>query len=126
MASGGNFVDIGLSINIYSRQEQSRKFAVRYFSGTTGKPVGQRCTVTLKKKQIEGLRQISILTALPFIMAAGPVVGYFFGHWLDGKLATGPYLMIVFIGFGFAASGREVYRLLKQASDGERNSDDDA
>ena len=58
-------------------------------------------------------------------MAAGPVVGYFLGHWLDGKLGSGPYLMIVFVGFGFAASGREVYRLLKQASDGEQNSDDD-
>ena len=58
-------------------------------------------------------------------MVSGPVVGYFIGHWLDGKLGTDPYLMIVMILLGLAASGRESYKLLKQASDDREDPDHD-
>lgn len=60
-------------------------------------------------------------------MVAGPVVGYFIGNWLDNRLGSSPYLMVVFIFLGLAASGREVYRLLKQASqeDNDRKDADD-
>lgn len=58
-------------------------------------------------------------------MVAGPLVGYFIGNWLDGKLGSGPYLMALFLIMGFAASGREVYRLLKLASDDNKDPDDD-
>jgi F0F1-type ATP synthase assembly protein I len=34
---------------------------------------------------------------------------------LDKKFNTAPYLMIVFIVFGFVASGRGVYNLIKKA-----------
>jgi F0F1-type ATP synthase assembly protein I len=58
-------------------------------------------------------------------MVAGPIVGYFIGDWLDDKLGTAPYLVIVMIIFGFVSSGREFFRLLKLAADGNKDSDDD-
>lgn len=61
-------------------------------------------------------RQIGILTTIPMLMAVGPILGYYIGNFLDGKLGTAPYLMVVFIFLGFAASGKGVYNLIKKAS----------
>jgi ATP synthase protein I len=62
-------------------------------------------------------RQLGILTTIPIILAVGPILGYFIGNFLDKKLHTDPYLMIVFIIFGFVAAGRGVYNLVKRASE---------
>jgi len=58
-------------------------------------------------------------------MVAGPLVGYFIGEWLDRKLDTSPYLTVVLIVMGFISSGREVYKLIKMATDDGKKSDDD-
>lgn len=42
------------------------------------------------------------------------VVGYFFGHWLDGTLGTDPYLMISFVIIGTASGMRGLYRTTKR------------
>ena len=60
-------------------------------------------------------RQIGILTTIPILMAVGPILGYYIGDFLDKKLDTTPYLMIVFIIFGFVAAGKGVYDLIKRA-----------
>lgn len=61
-------------------------------------------------------RQIGILTTIPMLMAVGPILGYYIGNFLDRTLSTGPYLMVIFIFLGFAASGKGVYDLIKKAS----------
>ena len=68
-----------------------------------------------KDKFYATLRQAGIYTAIPFLLALGPIIGYFIGNFLDKKLHTNPYLMILFIIFGFIASGKEVYNLVKIA-----------
>ena len=60
-------------------------------------------------------RQIGILTTIPFLLAVGPILGYYIGDFLDKKLNTTPYLMILFIVLGFVASGKGVYDLIKKA-----------
>jgi len=60
-------------------------------------------------------RQIGILTTIPFLLAVGPILGYYIGEFLDRKLNTSPYLMIVFIFFGFVAAAKGVYNLIKKA-----------
>lgn len=62
-------------------------------------------------------RQLGIFTTIPIILAVGPILGYFIGNFLDKKLHTEPYLMILFIFFGFVAAGRGVYNLVKRASE---------
>jgi F0F1-type ATP synthase assembly protein I len=60
-------------------------------------------------------------------MAAGPIVGYFMGSWLDGWLATDPYLMITFSVLGLVSSIRETIKLiqrLNQISEDEKDADD--
>lgn len=61
-------------------------------------------------------RQIGILTTIPMLMAVGPILGYYIGNFLDEKLGTTPYLMVIFIFFGFAAAGKGVYDLIRRAS----------
>ena len=69
-----------------------------------------------KAEKRSELRQVGLLGTIPMLMAAGPLIGYFGGSWLDGKLGTSPYLMIIFLGMGFAASVKETIKIIKQAN----------
>ena len=60
------------------------------------------------------VRQLSVLTTIPLILLLGPLIGFFAGSWIDNKARMTPWFTILFVGLGFAASGREVARLLKQ------------
>jgi len=69
-----------------------------------------------KDDRFSGYRQIGLLTLIPIIMVVAPLLGYFLGSFLDEKLGTEPYLMIVFIVFGFVAAGKEVYELIRRSA----------
>jgi len=69
-----------------------------------------------KKEKARLYRQLSLIGVIPAIMAVGPLIGYFVGHWLDSRFGTEPYLMWVLILFGFIAAGKEIYRIIKQVS----------
>lgn len=43
------------------------------------------------------------------------IIGVLFGYWLDRKLGTEPWMMLLFLGFGFAAGMRGVIRAVKRA-----------
>lgn len=62
------------------------------------------------------MRQVGLLTAVPFVLAIAPLIGYFVGSFLDRKLGTGPVFMIILIVLGFVAGARQVYRLVQLAS----------
>lgn len=68
-----------------------------------------------KAKKRRYVRQIGLLGTIPILIAVGPVIGFFIGGWLDEKLGTEPYLLVVFITLGFIASGKEIYRIIKRA-----------
>lgn len=60
------------------------------------------------------VKQIGALTAIPIILVVGPLLGYFAGDWLDRRFRLFPWFTISGLFLGFAASGREIFRLLKQ------------
>ena len=62
------------------------------------------------------VKQLGILTTIPIILLVGPAIGFFLGGWIDRKAHIYPWVTILFVFFGFAGSGREVFRLLKQIS----------
>jgi len=68
-----------------------------------------------KNEQANWVRQIGILTAIPILLAVGPLIGYLAGHWLDGKLGTEPVFTIIFLILGFVAAGKETYDLIRKA-----------
>ena len=51
------------------------------------------------------------------------VIGLLIGYYLDKAAGTGPWLMLLFLGFGFAAGFRGVLRAVKRA---ERAAEADA
>ncbi len=47
-------------------------------------------------------------------MGLAVVLGWFVGHWLDGKLGTDPYLMLLFVVLGSVAGFKGVLRVARQ------------
>jgi len=72
-----------------------------------------------KKDRMTGLRQISLLTAIPALLVLGPLIGLWVGRYLDRRLDTEPYMLVLFVVLGFVASGLETWKLIKLASDTE-------
>lgn len=66
--------------------------------------------------KVTAWRQIGVLSAIPFILALAPIVGYFLGTFLDKKLGTAPWLSYVLLALGFVAGVRETINLVKLAS----------
>jgi F0F1-type ATP synthase assembly protein I len=62
--------------------------------------------------------------AVPTLLAASIVIGFLLGYWADKKLGTEPYLMLVGLGLGFGAAGREIYFLIKRAQAMEKEEED--
>jgi len=48
------------------------------------------------------------------------LLGLFVGQWLDRRLGTEPWLLLLFLGFGMVAGFRSVFRLLRDLNAGER------
>ncbi len=69
------------------------------------------------------VKQIGALTAIPLILVVGPLLGYFAGDWFDRKFHFFPWFTIVGLIAGFGASIREIFRLLKQFLEEEKQSD---
>lgn len=70
----------------------------------------------LSKEQARLARQVGLLTAIPFVLLAGPALGYLLGSWLDRRFGTAPVFLIIMIILGFVAAGRETYQLIRRAS----------
>lgn len=62
------------------------------------------------------VKQLGILTTIPIILLVGPAIGFFLGSWIDRKVQCYPWFTILFVFLGFTASGREIFRLLRQIS----------
>ena len=67
-----------------------------------------------KKPQIEGLRTASLLLAIPALLIAAPLVGLWVGMAVDRWLDTGRIFTGIGIVLGFAAAGRETYRIYRR------------
>jgi F0F1-type ATP synthase assembly protein I len=63
----------------------------------------------------KGIRQLGLLSAIPLILAAAPLIGYFIGTKIDHVLGTNRVFMFVFLGLGFVAGVRETIQLIRKA-----------
>jgi F0F1-type ATP synthase assembly protein I len=72
-----------------------------------------------EKPKFEGLRSASLLLAIPALLIAAPLVGLFAGMALDRWLKTGRVLTAIGIVLGFAAAGRETWRIIRRVQEEE-------
>ena len=54
-------------------------------------------------------------TMIPYLFIAYPLAGILIGWWLDSKLKTSPWLLLVFLMAGMYAAFREMLQIAKQA-----------
>lgn len=67
-------------------------------------------------------RELGKYSALGLEMALSVVIGMGVGYYLDRWLGTAPWLMVVWIGFGFASGVRSLYRAaVRSGKDLERD-----
>ena len=48
-------------------------------------------------------------------MGIAVILGLLFGQWVDGRLGTTPWMMLLFTGLGMAAGMKGVFRAVRQA-----------
>lgn len=65
---------------------------------------------------------ISRVAIIPYLFIAYPLAGLIIGWWLDNKLNTDPWLLLVFLIAGMVEAFREMMRIAKQA---ERDMEED-
>jgi len=79
----------------------------------------------LQKKNEEdrywAIRQAGLLTTIPVLLAAAPIIGLLIGRWIDRKLDTDPIFSIAFLIIGFVAGARQVVRVVKLAGKEKAN-----
>jgi ATP synthase protein I len=68
-----------------------------------------------KQDRKELFRELGRYSALGLEMAISVVIGLAIGYYLDKWLGTSPWLTIVWIGLGFAAGVRSLYRSAKRS-----------
>ncbi|HYN63565.1 MAG TPA: AtpZ/AtpI family protein [Candidatus Limnocylindrales bacterium] len=61
-----------------------------------------------------GIRTAGLLLAIPTLIIVAPLVGFWIGDWADRRFGTGPWLGIAGLAVGFAAAGRETYRIYRR------------
>jgi F0F1-type ATP synthase assembly protein I len=71
----------------------------------------------------KNLRQLGLLGSIPMLLAAGPLIGFFIGRWLDSQFGTKPFLMLVLLIMGFTAAVMETIRILKEANRDNKDSE---
>ncbi len=68
------------------------------------------------REQRSRARQIGILTAIPAVLLAGPLVGLLLGKLVDSHFGTRPWGLLACLVLGFVAAFREVLRLIRLAA----------
>lgn len=66
--------------------------------------------MTDRKDRTVFFRELGRYSALGLEMAASVLIGVAIGYYLDKWLGTGPWLMVLWMGIGFAAGVRSLYR----------------
>lgn len=66
-------------------------------------------------RRTRGMFETLSLSSMGLELGLSVIIGLMFGRWLDAKAGTDPWLMIVFLIFGFAAGLRGVIRAVAKA-----------
>lgn len=70
----------------------------------------------MTREDMRWVRKAGLASSMGLILVASILIGYFFGSWLDSKLGTSPYLMMLFTLLGIAAGFVEMVRIAIQLS----------
>jgi uncharacterized membrane protein len=66
-----------------------------------------------KEALYKGIKTVGFVFFIPFILAAGPLTGYFAGSFLQKKFNLSSYTVFFSIGLGFLVAFTEIIKILK-------------
>jgi F0F1-type ATP synthase assembly protein I len=66
-----------------------------------------------KEDLYRGVKIVGFVSFIPFILAAGPLTGYFIGIFLEKKFNLSIWVVLLGVVFGFLAAIIEVIKILK-------------
>ncbi len=69
----------------------------------------------MEEKDRKLLRMVGVLSTVGITMVFATVIGLFFGHWLDTKFGTSPWLTAVFLLLGIFAGFRNLFIYAKKS-----------
>ena len=69
------------------------------------------------------LRSAGMLLAIPTLLIAAPLVGFFLGRFADTKFHTMPWLTLVGVVAGFVAAGREIASIIRRVQKDQEEDD---
>ena len=82
-------------------------------------PLDQRSGIDPKREQrvelSSRLQQVGLLTSIPFVLLAGPALGYYLGTALDHHWSHTPWGMTLGIILGLLSSARVTIKLIREA-----------
>lgn len=65
------------------------------------------------------MRKVGLASSIGLVMVISIFIGYFVGSWLDKKLGTTPWLMMILTLMGIAAGFIEMIKIVQQLSKDE-------
>jgi len=71
----------------------------------------------MKKDEVyKRIKIAGMISYIPIILITGPLMGYFFGDYLEKKYGWASYITLIAIGMGFLTSIIETIRIIKIVS----------
>jgi len=81
--------------------------------------------VTDRQDRRKLFRELGKYSALGLELAISVILGLAIGYYLDKWLGTGPWMTVIWLGLGFAAGVRSLYRaVLRSGKDLEKDEED--
>ncbi len=71
----------------------------------------------MEEKDRKFIRMIGVLSTVGLTMVFATVIGLFFGHWLDTKFGTSPWLTALFLLLGIIAGFKNLFLYVKKSQD---------
>ena len=71
----------------------------------------------MDEKDRKLLRMIGVLSTVGITMVFATMIGLFFGHWLDTKFGTSPWLTALFLLLGIIAGFRNLFLYAKKSQE---------
>jgi len=72
--------------------------------------------VAKKEELYKWIKACGFISFIPFMLAAGPLCGFFIGSFLKKNLGLGDYIIFIFITIGFAAGFIETIKIIKRVT----------
>jgi ATP synthase protein I len=67
-----------------------------------------------EKRRLTDLRRLAELSSTALVLPSSIAIGLFFGYWLDKRLGTAPWLLLVFTLLGVVSGLLSLFRIIRK------------